>query len=69
MWKDQIVNEVRRIREGLSEQHNFDVSSIFTEIRKNQAASGKRIVCRERQVKAEQGTPHNCYSTALHSGR
>ena len=34
MWKDPIVNEVRRIREELSEQHNFDVSSIFAEIRK-----------------------------------
>jgi len=69
MWKDPIVNEVRRIREELSEQHNFDVGSIFAEIRKKQATSGKRIVCREKQVKAEQDAPPNRYSAALHSGR
>jgi hypothetical protein len=68
MWEDPIVNEVRRIREELAEQYNFDVGVIFAEIRKKQAALGKRLVNRERQVKADQGVPDR-YSTALHSGR
>ncbi len=69
MWKDPIVNEVRRIREELAEQHNFDVGSIFADIRKKQATYGKRLVCRERQVKAEQGVAPDRYSAALQSGR
>jgi hypothetical protein len=69
MWEDPIVNEVRRIREELAEQYNFDVGSIFAEIRKKQAMSGKRLFSRERQVKAEQGAALDRYSAALQSGR
>ena len=69
MWEDPIVNEVRRIREELAEQYNFDVGVIFAEIRKKQAALGKRLVNRERQVKADQEGVPDRYSTALHSGR
>ena len=69
MWEDPIVNEVRRIREELAEQYNFDVGAIFAELRKKQAAFGKRLVCRERQVKAEQVAAPNRFSVALQSGR
>ncbi|MCK5507511.1 MAG: hypothetical protein KAI50_03200 [Desulfobacterales bacterium] len=68
MWEDPIVNEVRRIREKLAEQCNFDVGVIFAEIRKKQVALGKRLVNREMQVQANHGVS-DPYSTALHSGR
>ena len=69
MWKDPIVNEVRRIREELAEQHNFDVGSIFAEIRKKQTTYGKRLICRESQMKAEQGAAPDRYSATLKNGR
>ncbi len=69
MWEDPVVNEVRRIREELAEQYNFDIGVIFAEIRKKQATLGKRLVNRERQVKAGQGAAPDRYSAVLHTGR
>ena len=43
MWEDPIVAEVHRIREQLSAAHGFDVQAIFADLRKRQAALGKRL--------------------------
>ena len=48
MWEDQIVADVRRVREELSAQFDFDVKAIFADLRNRQAALGGRLVSREK---------------------
>ena len=55
MWEDPIVADVRRIREKLSAQFDFDLAAIFADIRTRQASAGDRLVRLERNHKAEQG--------------
>ena len=51
MREDPIVLEVRRIREELAAQFDFDVGSIFADIRKGQATLGSRLICRKKMRK------------------
>ena len=44
MWNDPIVAEVRRIREELSAEFDFDPKAIFEDLRKREAALGERLV-------------------------
>ena len=69
MYKDPIVNEVRKTRERLAEKHNFDVGAIFKDLRMRQAKLGKRLVHRERQKIAERAVTSDRNSAALHPGR
>jgi hypothetical protein len=54
-WEDPIVADVRRIREGLSAQFDFDVAAIFADLRSRQSSVGDRLVRLSRTRKAEQG--------------
>lgn len=56
MWEDPIVNEVRKIRENLEAEFNFETKAIFNDIRRRQSALGSRLVCRKKQKSAEHGT-------------
>ena len=47
MYDDPIVNEVRKTRERLAEEFDFDVHAIFEDLRKRQAKLGDRLVRRE----------------------
>ena len=69
MYDDPIVNEVREIRERLSNKHNFEVGAIFNDIRKRQALLGSRLVQREKKRDVEQPAPPDRGSAALHPGR
>lgn len=44
MWKDPIVEEVRRIRDELAARFNYDIKSIVENARKEQKASGRKVV-------------------------
>ena len=44
MWEDPIVSDVRRVREQLSAQFDFDLKAIFADLRDRQAALGDRLV-------------------------
>jgi len=44
MWEDPIVSDVRRVRDQLSAQFDFDVKAIFADLRNRQAALGNRLV-------------------------
>ena len=44
MARDYIVDEVRRVREGLAARHNFDVKAILAAARKRQRKSGHRVI-------------------------
>ena len=69
MWEDLIVSEVRRIREELAAQFNFDVGAIFEDMRKRQATLGSRLIRREKKDKAEQAAAPVRKSAPLHPGR
>lgn len=69
MWEDPIVKEVRRIREELSAQFNFDVSAIFADIRKKQTKVGSRLVRRGKEKIGERMAAPDRDSAALHPGR
>jgi hypothetical protein len=44
MWTDEIVNEIRRIRDEYAKSFNYDLDAIFEDLRKKQAQSGRKVV-------------------------
>ncbi len=42
MWKDPIVEEIRRLREQYASQFNYDIDSLFRDIQKRQDKAGKK---------------------------
>ena len=44
MWKDPIVQEVRKIRETNAKKFNYNINDIVIDARKRQKASIRRIV-------------------------
>lgn len=44
MWKDEIVEEVRRIREENAAKFNHDLKAILDDARKRQKLSGRKVV-------------------------
>ena len=44
MWKDEIVEEIHRIREEYAKSFNYDLDAIFTDLRKKEAESGREVV-------------------------
>jgi hypothetical protein len=69
MAEDPIVSEVRKIRDQLARQFNFDLKAIFADLRGRQNILGSRLVRRPRRAKAEQGAAPDRDCAALHPGR
>ena len=69
MWEDPIVLEVRRIREELASQFNFDVGAIFEDMKKRQIALGSRLIRRKKEDKIKKATAPDRNSVPLHPGR
>jgi hypothetical protein len=69
MYDDQIVEEVRKIRERMAERYNFDVGAIFEDLRKRQSTIEKRLVRRVRKGVAEQVATPDRNTATLHPGR
>jgi hypothetical protein len=69
MWEDPIVREVRREREKLAAQFNFDVDAIFEDLRKRQSKVAERLVVRKKQKSAESPATPGRDSAVLHPGR
>ena len=69
MWEDPIVQEVRRERERLSAQFNFDVHAIFEDLRRRQALLGAKLVKPQKRKEAKQPAAPGRNSTGLHPGR
>ncbi len=44
MWKDPIVEEIRKFREQYASQHNHDVDAIFEDMKRREAESGEKLV-------------------------
>jgi hypothetical protein len=47
MWLDPIVDEVRRIREGLAQTYEYDIARILQDAQRRQSASGHVVVRRQ----------------------
>lgn len=43
-WNDEIVDEVRRVREEQAAQFNYDIAAICADIRQKQAESKRQVV-------------------------
>jgi hypothetical protein len=69
MIEDPIIAEVRKIRERLAGEFDFDVHAIFVDIRKRQALLGPRLVRRPKKARAEQAAAPDRDSADLHPGR
>ena len=44
MWKDEVVEEIHRIREKYAKSFSYDLNAIFQDLRKKQQESGREVV-------------------------
>jgi hypothetical protein len=44
MWRDPIVEEVRRYRQEYAAQYNYDLKAICQDLRERQEKSGRKVV-------------------------
>lgn len=44
IWNDEIVEEVRKVRDEYAAKFDYDISAICADIREKQARSGREIV-------------------------
>ncbi len=44
MWKDEIVEEVRKNREAYAAKFNFDLQAMYEDLKKAERKSGRRKV-------------------------
>ena len=44
MWKDEIVEEVRKARDEFAAKFNYDMDAIYREIKKQEAKSTRKFV-------------------------
>ena len=45
MWRDEIVEEVRRIREAHAARFNYDLDAIVADFRKREEEGEHEVVC------------------------
>ncbi len=56
-WNDEIVEEVRRVRNEHAEKFNFDISAICADIRQKQARGNRKVISTIDQNKDEELRP------------
>ena len=44
MWRDEILEEIHKIREEHAKAFNYDLQSICDDLRRKQAESGRQII-------------------------
>lgn len=44
MWKDTIVEDVRKVREEHAAKFNYNLDAIYQDLKKNQKKGGRRVV-------------------------
>jgi len=57
MWRDPIVEEVRAIRDAYAKQFDYDIDSIYLDLKNQEGKSGRKFILlqakRIEPVKAE----------------
>ncbi len=56
MWRDEVLEEIYKIREEHAKAFNYDLKAICSDLRKRQAASGRKIIS---QPLRQPRQPHN----------
>lgn len=56
MWKDEILEEIYRIREEHAKAFNYDLKAICDDLRQRQVASGRKIISKPLRQPRQ---PHN----------
>jgi hypothetical protein len=49
VWVDEIVEEIHQIREEYAKSFNYDLDAMFADLRKKEAASGRKVVTLSRK--------------------
>ncbi len=44
MWKDEVVEEIHKIREEYAKSFNYDLQAIFEDLQKKEAKSGRQLI-------------------------
>lgn len=44
MWKDEIVEEIRKIRDAHAKKFNYDLDAIYEDLKKAEKRSGREFV-------------------------
>ncbi len=44
MWRDEIVEEIHRIREEYAKQFNYDLDAIYRDLKEKERRSGREYV-------------------------
>lgn len=44
MWKDEVLEEIYKIREEHAKAFNYDLKAICDDLRRKQAESGRKII-------------------------
>jgi len=56
MWKDEVLEEIYRIREEHAKSFNYDLQAICNDLRKKQSTSSRRIISTPLKRRSQ---PHN----------
>jgi hypothetical protein len=57
MWKDPIVEEVRKAREELARKANYDLHTLFENLRRNEKKRNVKVVSRVKRKASYSKTP------------
>ncbi len=49
-WNDEIVEEVRKVRNEHAAKFNYDISAICADIRQKQVESGRQVITSRKDV-------------------
>ena len=66
MWKDPIVEDIRKVRKQQAAIFNFDLFAILADARKNQNTSGHKIVSFLCTKKKKSAKATQLYGSKLH---
>jgi hypothetical protein len=56
MWRDEILEEIYRVREEHAKIFNYDLKAICSDLRRRQADSGRKIISKPLRQPRQ---PHN----------
>lgn len=60
MWKDEVLEEIYKIREEHAKSFNYDLQAICEDLRRKQSSSGRQI------ISAPLRQPNQLHNKSLH---
>jgi hypothetical protein len=59
MWRDEILDEIHKIREEHAKAFNYDLQAICDDLRQRQAESGRQIISSPLKQARQHQQPNN----------